>query len=495
MSGGGEPWTDALERLTSFPMVSSTAKDILPRWREGYFHLDAVKQTTTGSKPANANPTLLSDGSNLTDVLHDMRSNREDAWRELQGLIQEFVPSVGTLTLPATGNQLDIAFQHGSGADTFSHTLKNLGTGVEQLLMTLVVGLTQSATTIVLEEPEGSLHPAGQRAVLGLLQKWSEDRLILAATHSPTMLDWSSLSTTILSVSRKGSESAVTRVPSKRSEALLMLQELGVRASDVLVADRILVLEGPTEMEIFNHWFPDYMRSPRLSVLSGTGGYNARHADLFASWLTEIDKMGSRKVLCIRDQDEMSASFLAKLAESRHVAVLPCREFENLLLDFDAIAAAINAEILARGGAPLASEAVAAKAREVAQELVQVVILKRTMADFADPLRFVDHKLRGKFGKPEVQISDLAQAMVDRLPDPVQLRADIEAAGEHHSQDIQSAWDEDWALVTPGFELLKGIYMAFLGRGYDKLADGQVVAQKMDAPKYLRDIMKDFMSD
>jgi hypothetical protein len=38
--------------------------------------------------------------------------------------------------------------------------LKDLGTGVEQLLMTLVVGLTEQAPlTLLIEEPETNLNP------------------------------------------------------------------------------------------------------------------------------------------------------------------------------------------------------------------------------------------------------------------------------------------------------------------------------------------------
>ena len=59
--------------------------------------------------------------------------------------------------------------------------LKDLGTGVEQLLMTLVVGLMEAPPfTLIVEEPETNLHPAGQRALLGHFQRWAEDRQIMS---------------------------------------------------------------------------------------------------------------------------------------------------------------------------------------------------------------------------------------------------------------------------------------------------------------------------
>ncbi len=62
---------------------------------------------------------------------------------------------------------------------------------VEQLLMTLVVGLTEvPPLTLCIEEPKTNLHAAAQRALLGL-QSWASDKLIIAATQSPVMLDCS----------------------------------------------------------------------------------------------------------------------------------------------------------------------------------------------------------------------------------------------------------------------------------------------------------------
>lgn len=493
-SSGSPFWPNALEEFVSFSSIGPLAKKILPKWREGYFHLDSVRRTEAGPQHANANPVLNPNGSNLTDVLHDMRSNREDAWQALREHISNLVPGVGKLKLAATSTMLDIVFEQSLGTEVISQQLKSLGSGVEQLLMGLVAGLTQSATTVILEEPEATLHPAAQRAFLVLLQEWSQKRLIIASTHSAAMLDWSSDRATIISTSRKGMESAVTRMPARRSAALDVLHELGVRASDILIADRILVLEGTTEMEIFNHWFPEHMMSPRLAVLSGTGGYNANHADLFASWLNDIDQLDTRKVLYVRDQDELSSTFLAKLQASSRVEVLPCREFENLLLNYEALAAVINSD--SRTGVRQVTAAeVGAKAREIAARLVNVVVLKRTMAEFADPLRYVDHNLRRRFGKSDVDLEDLAQAIADRLPDKNDLKASIIAVGERHVQEVEATWEDEWSKVAPGDELLSGIFMAYLDRRYRKLEDGPAIAKAMSRPKYLEDLLDKFMAD
>jgi energy-coupling factor transporter ATP-binding protein EcfA2 len=143
--------------------------------------------------------------------------------------------------------------------------------------MTLVLGLTQTANTVVMEEPETGLHPGAQRALLGLLQDWSEDRLIVVSTHSATMLDWSSPVTSVVSISRTGTDSTATLVTGDRAA---VLSELGIRLSDVLSAERIRILDGPSDKDIFEIWFPNVIRDPHVAVVDGEGGYNAHHAEL-----------------------------------------------------------------------------------------------------------------------------------------------------------------------------------------------------------------------
>ncbi len=80
------------------------------------------------------------------------------------------VPHIGQLEVRTGGNQMQAVFAAGD----VELNLKDLGTGVEQLLMTLVVGLTEAPPlTLVIEEPETNLHHAAQRALLGLLKDWS----------------------------------------------------------------------------------------------------------------------------------------------------------------------------------------------------------------------------------------------------------------------------------------------------------------------------------
>jgi energy-coupling factor transporter ATP-binding protein EcfA2 len=157
-------------------------------WRSRFYHFRALR-TGTQRTQATASPEKLDPaGGNLAGVLHYLLTDHTDVFEQVGALIAQVVPDIGKLRVPTGGNQMRVVFGNGAGA----LNLKDLGTGVEQLLMTIVVGLTEDPPfTLLIEEPETSLNPAAQRALLGLLQGWASDRLIVAATHSPVMLDWS----------------------------------------------------------------------------------------------------------------------------------------------------------------------------------------------------------------------------------------------------------------------------------------------------------------
>lgn len=157
-------------------------------WRSRFYHFRALRTGTQRSQDLSSPDKLDPTGSNLAGVLHYLATDRRHLFEQARDLIAQVVPDIGMLQVRTGGNQLRVVFESGAG----ELNLKDLGTGVEQLLMTLVVGLTEAPPfTLLIEEPETNLNPAAQRALLGLLQGWAADRLIIAATHSPVMLDWS----------------------------------------------------------------------------------------------------------------------------------------------------------------------------------------------------------------------------------------------------------------------------------------------------------------
>jgi ABC-type cobalamin/Fe3+-siderophores transport system ATPase subunit len=483
-SGSGTEPPQALEQALNLSALAPIAP-ILMNWRQTYFHFRPLRQGSSRRTNLSSAAILQRDGGNLAEVLHHLQSNRPREWREISRLIEEIVPGVGILMLPSEGDQFSIAFSD-TDVDDVHHNLKDLGTGVEQLLMTLVVGLTGNARTVVLEEPETALHPAAQRALLSLLQEWSGNgRVFAASTHSSVFLDWANA--TILSVRRRGLASSVLQVTDEHTN---VLSDLGVRPSDVLAAERILILEGITDQQIINIWFPTLIRDPRVSIIDGGGGDSARHAQLWASWLRKIDKIGGRKLLYVRDRDELPVDAIEKLSTSDSVFVLPCRELENLLLDFHAIALVLG-EIT---GSTISPTELEAQGRAVADDLKDVIVMKR-VAWGLGVLRYVDHKLRGRLTRQRASKEEFAQTIIKNLPDPVAMRKVIDTEWDRNASDIDATWDTRWRDIVPGADLLDSLWRSHAHRGYNKSIDGASIARRMSSPPAaLKEVIAEFMA-
>ncbi|MEV7968297.1 AAA family ATPase [Sphaerisporangium sp. NPDC088356] len=481
---GGTP--QSLEDI-SIPELSSIISQ-LQEWRKRFFHFPAHRPGTARSQNLSSVEYLDPTGSNLTAVLLNINTNHPDLWNELQELIRQIVPDVGQLRVPTRGSQMEITFRD-PYVDDLHHNIKDLGTGVEQLLLALVVGLTHPTPAVVaIEEPETALHPSAQRALLGLLRSWSHDRLFVVTTHSPVFLDTSEGAAKILAVRREGGASTIEHASSTVGS---VLGELGVRLSDVLSADRILLVEGPSDREILSVWYPQILTDPRIAVILGGGGENVKYASVLQSWLDTADRLGGRRVLYVRDRDELPDRLLAELDKSQSAFVLPRRELENYLLAPEAIARVLETYGNCSG---LTKEMVTSTIKEAANALRSNVILKRVCWELV-PVRLVDNSLRTKLAKRQASPDELIEAVVERIPERPSIAHKIKDSWAHAEVETNARWAEHWEEMAPGADMLDAIWKKFVGRRYDKQVDGKKLAQNLgQAPTELAEVMERFLS-
>ncbi|WP_170330207.1 ATP-dependent nuclease [Ruegeria arenilitoris] len=110
---------------------------------------------------------------------------------------------------------------------------------------------------LAIEEPENNLHPALLRRLISFLaERRSELSFSLVfTTHSPICIDWSTSRNDagIIHVTRHGSNSRCTNVLDFNNRYNI-LDDLDVRGSDILQANGVIWVEGPSDRVYIKRW-------------------------------------------------------------------------------------------------------------------------------------------------------------------------------------------------------------------------------------------------
>lgn len=123
------------------------------------------------------------------------------------------------------------------------------GLGLRDLLIILsYIILYDDSCILLIEEPESHLHPSIQRKLLDYIKRSSRKQYFIS-THSSVFLDTNFVDNIYL-VSYKNGKIKATDSTSKAN----LLTELGYSISDNLLADLVILVEGPSDKMIINEF-------------------------------------------------------------------------------------------------------------------------------------------------------------------------------------------------------------------------------------------------
>ncbi|HKM00897.1 MAG TPA: AAA family ATPase [Sedimentibacter sp.] len=328
---------------TEYEIKSSLLKNILKELYPQYSLFLADTNLDTGSTSfqnqfkkivSTAIETHLDDFDNLqTEVSTTLNSEVE----KISRYMEKHYPGLELLKPEISYDwskliNFDILMKDSS---QFEINLAHKGTGVQRLFMVSYFQyLAEEAINdtcsyiFAIEEPETFLHPGAQRTLLESIKQIAERHQVIITTHSPVFASEIN-NENIIVVNKQGNQSVYKQKEEISPE--LIVEELGIRASDNILSSRLLVfVEGSNDVKFWEIIYRKLLGRgfQNDGILFMPGGGNELHN------IAEMNLMNklNRNFVVIVDKDAGAVDYESKLAKQLRLKQLVESKGGNLLV-------------------------------------------------------------------------------------------------------------------------------------------------------------------
>jgi hypothetical protein len=225
-------------------------------WNQFLDSLVFVDPIRHHSRSSENSQNFYFDGAEIITELDRLRRDdtNKSSWTEYKNKIRAWLSDILCEDITSIEvSETDLRLEFNS---TLAFTLDELGTGVSQIIMLLShLWLNKDKNlNVFLEEPEANLHPDSVIKLVKIFEQELTNHKFFITTHSPSLIDclndkWSVFRTI------KNSTGSSELIPNdnviKHYETL---DALGVKASQILQANTVIWVEGPSDRVYIKKW-------------------------------------------------------------------------------------------------------------------------------------------------------------------------------------------------------------------------------------------------